>query len=267
MARPKQQADSGNTFSVRTKDATQGGGIEGALATITEIGYVDEFTYGGRQKDKPQAALRVVYAVDGMDKPWEQNHSVGPTEKYEVVLDGYGIRSAGKQKGLNTKCSAFAFFAALETACEESGIDIDELIPEEDGVYSVEPLEGRRVTLTNTKFETVGGDKKDLPVIASFITEEAKPGKSNGKANGKSGSKQLAISVDEKLEIAILAILANQPSIKKANLSNLVFADNKKDADVKAMMNLSFKDTWLADEARPFDFDRKKGVLTAKEDA
>jgi hypothetical protein len=261
----RKQESEGAAFSLRTKDATQGGGIEGALATIQEIGFIDKFTYGGRQKDNPQAALRVVYAVDGMDRPWEQNHTLGPAEKYEVIADGYGIRSAGKQSGLNSKCSAFAFFTALEAAAEESGVDIDEIVPDEGGVFTVEPLEGRRVTLTNIKFETVGGDKKDLPVIASFITEDTKPGKSNGKANGKSGGKQLAISVDEKLDNAIVALLEEAPSIKKAKLSDLVFQANRKDADVKAMMNLTFKDTWLADETRPFNYDRKKGVLTAKD--
>src|SRR3954462_742309 len=95
---------SGNArLSLRTKDATKGGGTEGALATIAEIGFVDEFTYGGRQKDKTQAAPRGEFHIEGFDKPWEQHYTVGPSERYEVVADGDGIRSLGKGTGLNEK--------------------------------------------------------------------------------------------------------------------------------------------------------------------
>ena len=60
-------------FSPRTKDAVAGGGIDGARAVIAEIGTVEEFTYGGRFKSDPQAAVRVVYEVEGLEKPWEDH--------------------------------------------------------------------------------------------------------------------------------------------------------------------------------------------------
>lgn len=245
-------------FSLRTADATDGGGIEGALATIGEIGFVDEFTYGGRQKDKPQAALYIKYEVEGFDKPWEQNYTLGPSEKYEVVNDGDGIRAVGKQTGLNRKCSAYAFFNALETAASESDVDLDEILPEEDGVHSVRPLEGRRVRLTNTKFETVGGDKKDLVVIGGFEEGEAAPAK--GKSKGKSAKG--GGNVEEKTEAAVVELFEDHPTIKKGDLGDYIYQEFRKDADVKAMMNLCLKDAWVASEDRPWEFNKKKGTLS-----
>lgn len=249
-------------LSLRTKDATSGGGTEGALATISEIGFVDEFTYGGRQKDKPQAAIGVVYTIDGFQKPWDQHFTVGPSDKYEVVSDGDGIRSTGKATGLNDKSAAYAFFAAIEKAAEASNVDIDELLPNDDGYTSVRPLEGRRVRLTNIKFTTVGGDVKELVVPGEFVDDEpATKGKSNGKAAKASSSE----SVEEKTEAAISKLLEDSP-VKKGDLANEVFGANRKDPDVKAMMNLCFKDAWISSDDRPWDFDKKKGVLKARED-
>lgn len=253
-------------FSLRTADATDGGGIEGALATITEIGFVDEFTYGGRQKDNPQAALRLVYTIDGFDRPWEQHHSVGPSEKYEVIAGGDGIKPVGKSAGLNRKCSAYAFFTAVEEAATEAGLDLDELLPEieDEGTQSIRPLEGRRVRLTNIKFETVGGEKKDLPVIGAFVDDEAPAAKGKGgKATAKAAKSASSEDIEAKTVAAIEALIEEHTSVKKGDLANLVYTANKKDADVKAMMNQCFKDAWLADDARPWTFDKKKGLLRA----
>ena len=240
-------------MSLRSKDAVSGGGTEGALATIAEIGFIDEFTYGGRHKDKPQAALRVQYDIDGMDKPWIDNYTCGPTERYEVVADGDGIKSTGKAEGLNKNSTAFKFFEALEAAAESSGLDIDELTPElDEGGHSVRPLEGRRVRLTNVKFETVGGDTKDLVVIGSF--EDEAPAKGKGtKPAGKS-------SVEDETRTIVESLLDANKSIKKADLGNLVYREDRKNPKIKDMMQLCFKDSFLASCG---EYDSKRGVLKA----
>ena len=270
MATRKSSGSSGagGGFSLRTKDGTEGGGIEGALATITEIGFVEKFTYGGRQKDKPQTALRVEYDIEGFQKPWEQHYTVGPDDKYEVINDGDSVKSAGKQTGLNKKCSAYAFFGALE---EAAGDALDELLPEiEDGVHSVRPLEGKRVRLTNATFETVGGDKKQLPVIASFEEDEQKGrGKGNGKTTGRAttstpsrAAKSSDSDLDEKTEAAVMALLSEQSPHKTTTLPQDVYAANRKDPDAKALMALCFKKEWVFSEDRPWESDKKKGTIS-----
>lgn len=267
MARKESKGDG---FSLRTKDAVEGGGgTEGALATITEIDFVDEFTYGGRFREDPQAALRVVFDIDGQKKPWEQHYSLGKSKNFEVVADGDGIRSTNKAAGLNKRTPAFIFFSALEAAAEAADLDLDELLPEiedEEGVYSVRPLEGRCVRLTNTKYETVGGDTKEAIVIASF-EEDEKPakGKSASKSAGKSATHK-SDAIEQKTEEAVKALLEDESSIKKANLSNEVYDANRKDPDAKAMMQLCLKDTWVFSEDRPWDSDKKKGVIRAREE-
>ena len=255
------KSKSSNGFSLRTKDAVDGGGTEGALAAITEIGFVEGFTYGGRQKDKPQIALHVVYAIEGFDKPWDQNYTVGPEDRYELVEDGDGVRGLGKAAGLNRKSTAYAFFAALEAAAESSDVDLDDLLPEIDGedVQSVRPLEGRQVRLTNAKFETVSGDTKDLVVIGSFVSDEAPPAKA-ARGGKKTGSK----NVEADTEAAIEALLADADNpVKKGEVPNLIYAADRKNPNIRAMMQVAFKESWLADEDRPWTYDKKRGVLKA----
>ena len=239
-------------MSMRREDATAGGGIDGAMATIKEIGYVSKFDYGGRQS-KTQAALRVVYAIDGMEKPWEQHYTLGASSRYEVADDGYSVE--GK---LNENSGAFRFFDNLQTAVEEQKLDL--------GTYcgdSVEPLEGARVQLKNVEYETVGGDTKKAPVIAA-IEEAAKNGKkANG--SGKGASKATADPAME-TEAYIVALLDEDSPIKKADLPQLVQQAAKKNPNLKAITQQCFKEAWLYDDARPWDSDRKKGRIAKKEE-
>ena len=247
-------------FSLRRENATEGGGTEGALATITEIGFVEKFTYGGRFKDSPSAALHVVFNIDGFEKPWDQHYSVGPSDKYEVLDDGDSIQSMGKAGGLNKKCPCYHFIDAVQDAIEAAKLDLNELLPEEDGITSVRPLEGQRVRLTNKKLETVGGDLKEYVLIAAF--EDAN---GNGAAPQKTQKTQKNndTTVEAKTIAAVEALIEEHTSIKKGDLANLVYASKKKDTDAKAMMQLCFKDAWVADENRPWSFDKKKGLLRA----
>ncbi len=251
-------------LSFRTKDATSGGGTEGAQANIKEIEWVDEFTYGGRQKDKPQAALRVVFVIDGFDKPWEQHYTAGPSEKYEVIADGDGLKSAsGKGTGLNKKCSAFRFMEELEKAVEASGLDIDDIMPDlAGGGSSVRELEGKDVILTNVKFETVGGDEKDMIVIAKFVDGD-EDAKSSKPAKGKKGRPTGGDDLEADLEAIVVTLLAGQPSIKVGDLPTLVYNVDRKDANAKALMQLAMKTAFVSDEDRPWSFDAKRGVLKA----
>lgn len=258
---------SGGGFSLRPEDGTKGGGTEGAVATLTEIDFVQEFTYGGRYKDKPSSALRVVFEIDGFDKPWEQHYSIGPSDKYEVIEDGDSIKSTGKQSGLNEKCPAFAFLAAVSVAAGEAGLDIDELVPAiDDGCYSVAGLRDKRVKLTNKKLETVGGDMKEYILIATFEDGDETPKASKGKAtaSAKPSSKSTRSSsddIEQKTIDAVKELIEEHTSVKKGDLANLVYQANKKDSDAKAMMQLCFKESWVADEDRPWSYDKKKGVL------
>src|SRR3990167_8005313 len=106
----------GGGFSTRREAAVEGGG--GGAAVLKEIGWVEEFTYGGRHKDKPSAALRTVYEIQGMKEPWEDHWPVGPSDHFEVSKDGYTIMRTTGAKGLNKASAGYFFFDALQTAVE-----------------------------------------------------------------------------------------------------------------------------------------------------
>lgn len=264
----KRNSDGGG-LSLRRKDAVKGGGTEGALATITEIGFIDEFTYGGTQRNNPAAALQVIFEIEGFKKPWEEHYSVGPSKKYEVIEDGDAIRPvSGNKTGLNESSPAFHFFSSIEDAAEKAGLDIDELLPELDnGANSVRPLQGRQVRLTNIKAKTVGGDEKEYRVIAEFVDaeqDEASARRSSSNGNGKTnsaGKRSSSDDIEAKTTEAIQSLIEEHTSVKVGDLPNLVFQANKKDPDAKAMMQLAFKTAWLGDEERPWSFDKKKGLV------
>lgn len=239
-------------LSLNAADGTEGGGTEGALATIKEIEFVDEFDYGGRSNAKgTQAALRVLFAIDGFEKDWEQHYTVGPSKNFEVLDKGNSIKSLGKQKGLNKGCNAFRFLNAAEGAEGYENYHAE---------GSVADYEGLQVRLTNLDYETVSGDKKKMITIAAFV--EATNGNGKGSTKGKAAA---ADSISDKTDEAIEALLKTTPKIKRKELANEIYNANKKDSDVKAMMQMAFKDQWVGDAVRSFTWDRKKDVITAKD--
>lgn len=237
-------------MSVNAKDATEGGGIAGALATITEIENVQEFTYPGGGGNGTQAALRVVYDIEGQDKPWEQHYTYGKSDRYTVLDDGDSIEGPGLNKG----CNAFRWFAAAE---EADGYDSFH----DDG--SVSAYKDKTVKLKNIPYETVGGDKKTLIVISSF-EEEDRPAKGT-KSNGKTTKPAKGADITEQAQAAALAVVTEEEKVKKTDLPGLVFQANKKDPNAKAMMQLCFKESFLS-SIPGVEYDTKRGILTPEED-
>ncbi len=233
-----------NNMSLLKKDAASGGGIEGAFATLETVRFVDDFDYGGRVSDK-QAAIFVNYEIDGRDKPWAQHFSLGKAAQYQVSDDGYSIK--GK---LNKSSVAAVFLGAFEDAVAKQGLDIDTYFG--DGV---EALNGLRVRLTNVSYETPSGDKKDAICVGEIVVDEP--------AVAKKGAAKAAASVDDITETVIQELLSETSPLKKADLPQLVAASAKGNPNVKAMTQLCFKEAWLADEARPWSYDRKAGKLKA----
>jgi hypothetical protein len=253
----KQQAVS---FSTRREAAVEGGGKPAKL----EVCWVPEFNYGGGNY-KPNAALRTTYHIEGMQKPWEDHWNMGPSEQFEVSKDGYSLRRIAGPSGLNKASAGFFFFDALQTALETSGLDIDEYVIEEDGTINIEPLDGLMVTLVNKDFTNVSGDTKEKKVIAGFVAD-APTSKSKNGSKGSTSSKNGGGNVEAKTIKAIEKLLAEDSPIKKGDLANLLMQANKKDPDVKAMMELCFKDKFIADENRPWEFNSKRGTLVAVEE-
>lgn len=247
------------TMGLKREDAGAGGGIEGAAATIETAIFVDDFNYGNPSMAK-QAALFVNFEIDGFDKAWAQNYTLGKAPAYELGDDGYTIK--GK---LNTGSVAYRFFDAFQKACEDQGLNVDDYL---EG-SSVKGLNGLRVRLTKVPYETAGGDPKEAIVVGSILTDEAPAKKAipvNGNSKERKSFARPVVDVSDATEAVIVGLLDATPVIKKGDLPQLVAAAAKKDPNVKAMTQQCFKESWLADEARPWTYDRRAGRLKAKED-
>lgn len=241
--------------SLRKADQTQGGNAK--EATITQLKFVDDFDYGGRQSE-PQAALFYEYEIDGFARPWDGHASVGPAKQWDVTDDGDGIKRAnGKDGGLNDSSIAGRWFAALEEAVEAQGLDFDEVLPDN----TIRALRGARVTLKNLTYQTVGGDDKEMKVIDSII-ELGKPKKGAKGGSAKGGS----VDVEAATEACILELLDEKSPIKKGDLPTLVGSAAKKNPNVKAMVQLAFKDAFTLSADRPWDIDKKKGTIAKRDE-
>ena len=247
---PKQQK---TAMSMRTSDATEGGGIAGALATITEIENVQEFEYPGGKGNGAQAALRVVYDIEGQDRPWEQHYTYGKSSRYTVLDDGNSIEGPG----LNKNSNAFRWFENAEEAAEKAGIDLSDL----HGDGDISGYKDRQVKLKNTPYETVGGDKKTLIVIDTFETDEAPK---THKGNGKTATAKGKVDLTELAQAAAVAVITEEEKVKKSDLPGLVFQANKKDPNAKAIMQLCFKESFLT--SGPWNYDAKRGILTPEDE-
>lgn len=244
--------------SLRKADQTQGGNAK--EATITELKFVDDFDYGGRQSEA-QAALYYEYEIDGFQRPWDGHASVGPASQWEVVDDGDGIKRAnGKDGGLNDSSTAGRWFAALCDAIEAQGLDFDEVLPDN----TVRALRGARVTLTNLKYQTVGGDEKEMKVIDSIIELGGGGKKKAGKGGSKGADK--SVDVESATEAVILELLDEKSPIKKGDLPTLIGSAAKKNPQVKAMVQLAFKDAFTLSPDRPWDVDKKKGTIAKRDE-
>lgn len=241
-------------FSWRAADATEGGGINGALAKIEKIGFVQEFNYGGRFRDKPSAAIVVKYDP-GFE--WnEENYPIGPSDSWKVSKDGKSCTPIAGQKALNKGSVGFLFIDALEKAAEAAGEDIEDLLPvEDDGTLTIDGLEDRQVRLAQVDYKTAGGDSKQKVVIGALVVNGP-----TSRANGK--AKASSEDVEEKTADAIRALLEEDSRIKFNDLGNLVFDAHRKDADAKQMMKLAMTESFVAG-LDGVEFDKKKGVLTA----
>lgn len=258
-------------FSPWDDAATEGSDQQ---AVLTEIHWVPEFTYGGRYKDKPSTALFTSFDIQGFTKPWEDHWTIGPSDRYEVSQDGYTVLPLGTHTGLSRKSSGYFFFAALEKALLAQGLSRDEYVSTDQGL-DVQALEGLHVRLVNAEFKDFGGDTKEKKVIGEIVLDApAKTGRAARPSNGRVDqpnrqaaktmtSRSNGEAIEDKAEAAIRAIIEDQTSVKTGDLANLVFQANRKDADVKAMMNLCFKDRFLAGLD---GLEVKKGLLRAVED-
>jgi hypothetical protein len=175
---------------------------------------------------------------------------------WEVPDDGYGIaRANGKDGGLNDSSNAGRFFAALEDAAAASKLDLDDVLVDN----TVRALEGARVNIEKLKYETVGGDQKEMFVVESIIEL------GGTKKKGKGGSSKSGGDIEGDTETIVLALLEDKSPLKKADLPTLVAGAAKKNPNARAMTQLVLKDAFLFSEDRPWDVDKKKGTIKVRE--
>lgn len=248
-------------MSTKAADATEGGGgLSGARFEIKEIEYVQEFEYPGSSGNGASAALRVVYEIEGHDKEWERHYTLGKSDRFTVIEDGNAIEGPG----LNKNSNAFRWFEAAEEADGYDGFH-------DDGTIS--DYVGKTGTIKTIPYVTANGDQAKYPLIAIGSFDDGTPTKKNGKtsSNGKSAvagartsTKGGKVSLEEKAQAAAAAVVNEEEKVKKGDLPGLVFAANKKDPDAKAIMQLCFKESFLAN-IPGVEYDKKKGVLTPAE--
>lgn len=253
-----------------------GGGGNGVLVTVVRAQTVDEFSYGqGGMKGGP--AFSFSLEVEGYDEPWEKNITFGgkPGEsEWSSTHEGRGMEHA-KGWRISPRSNMGRFLQAFYDSIDAlEGATDDDLIVElpDGGTDYTATFEGKQFRLGILEYENQDGETKKLPILkvcpetlASLGGPVAKTATKGGKSPINKGKNQETL--DEATESVIATLLAKTPLIKKSELAGKIQAEAKGDARAAEMMRLSFKESWLADEARPFLFDKKKGVIRPQEAA
>lgn len=255
-----------------------GGGGNGVLVTVVRAQTVDEFSYGqGGMKGGP--ALSLSLEVEGYDEPWEKNITFGGgagESKWSVTDEGRGMKHAdGWRISPRSNMGRFlqAFYDSIDAL---DGASDDDLIAElEDGSTDyTATFEGRQFRLGVLEYDNdmAASGKSKVPLLKVCPETLASLGGPVGKTATKGGKSPInkgknQETLDEATESVIATLLSKTPLIKKSELAGKIQAEAKGDTRAAEMMRLSFKESWLADEARPFLFDKKKGVIRPQEAA
>lgn len=240
--------------SYRTTDGVEGGGLEGIRFTVIEAGCVSDFDYQGKAERGTQAALRLLYeltAADGRTWQRDQHYTAGPSTRYQASDDGNFIEplfETKKDAGLNKSSNLFLFAQALE----EADADLYERFCDQ----GAEVLIGITGTLGNVVNPVSG---KPVPVFGSVTNEGSRQAtRAARKGNGQAAD----VDLDEITAAAIVDILAEADEpVKIDTLSKAVMASQKGHPQLKAMLQLAMRKSWVTAEDRPWSHNAKKGTI------
>lgn len=255
--------------SLLPSQAQEGGGgavqaVQGATLTFEFVSY----DYNGAVA-VPVPALHVhgEYEQDGEQAEFEEYYSAGDATRLRPKKDGTGLQALQEGAGLNKTCKTMQFLNSLASANGGDESLIGTNIKDLDGINV--DME-RKPDIERAGLQQKEGARKRTVLLVTAINAmpgESAPKKGKGKpAAGKTAPGGAAKALRQKAIAAInAAIEAAGGSVEAENIGQLVFRANKKDLQVKSLVELITADDFalLSAEDTPWGFDGT--TLTAAE--
>lgn len=259
--------------SLRAANQTAGGFLEDSDVVLLEHRFVF-FDYNGSIAT-PVPALRVKFQVEGQDDPYVQHYSAGSAERFapsddgetpakaksgewsDIAAKGLCLLPGAKGEGLGKSSQAALYIAAIEAAGAEA-TDNDVTIWDDLKAH----VDRRPAPKRNIKDSKQKDDATILLVTAILEDAPAKGGKTAAPAAAAKGGK---VNIDAVAIEAIEAVLAKEGGpVGRDDVSSAVFKALKGNPDLKKVVGLINDDAWVADDDRPWVYNKKKDTLTGQ---
>lgn len=249
-----------DAVSINPTTFVEGGLFDGVL-TITGAKFVDDFTYGGKQKATIAA---IITFCDEDGETHEQAYSCGDPKKFTPSEDGKKLIPVGNSKQL-FKGSNF-FLLMRETV--NAGFPTDSL---SDSVDCLEGLHADFTRKPQAELTTRKGISKEgatILVPTEILTlpgedgDRFEPNKKSKAPKGKTSKPEAAQNAgdDEVIEAAVEAIMEvlgdNDGTISKKSLvGKLMKSVDKTNPHRRGILSLSAKNAFLGGDAATWEFD------------
>jgi hypothetical protein len=253
--------------SLRPSDLQHSTGlIDDADLTVKEAKFL-LYDYNGTVQNATLALGLIL--VDDEGKEYEQYFSAGDPKHFVPSKDGKRAIQVGQKTGLNDNSNFAMFIMALVNA----GFPEDQLsddVSAFEGLYAHwnRQAQPERSGLAQGQKQEKGREKSVLvPTKILSMPGEAKKGATKGKATTAAtkaapakanGSSATAPSddLDAAATDAVLTVIGDAGgSIEKTKLSPALFKQLAKDPNRNKIVQMAFKDDFLAADGRPWQYD------------
>ncbi len=249
--------------SILPSEAQEGGGgvvqaVQGAILTFECVSY----DYNGSVAvPVPAVHVHGEYELEGEAAEFEEYYSAGDPSRLRPKKDGTGFQALQEGAGLTKTCKTMQLLDSIVSA---NGGDEDILTGGIKGLDGINVNMERKPDIERAGLEQKVGARKRTILLVTEIN--AMPGETPkkkgkpvaGKPVAKAGAPGKAKALRQKTITAIeAAIEAAGGKVEGENIGQLVFRANKKDSEVKAMVELITADDFalLSADDTPWGFD------------
>lgn len=238
--------------SLKPSEAVEGGGLLDDVDAVVKEASFAMFDYQG-QRSIPIPTLQLILEVEGEEKTYQQNWSVGKPEDWMPSEDGKRLIAIGKAQGLNTTSNTMLFLTSLVNA----GYPEDKLTDDVSDLVGLEAHFNRVAAPNRAGLVKKEGDRDQTVLIVTDIkklpweTKKAtgKPAKTATTKAGKTVAPpptEGGVDLSTKAAETIMEIVVEEGgTLAKKAIPAALFKKLAGDPDKNDILKIAYKDDFL----------------------